>query len=107
MGIVILFMTKEKSKDLSNGYNNLWIFFEIILFVLVGSTLDLKYALNNALIAIIILVIGLLLRTSGVLLCLIKTNLTFKFKERMYIKLWQIFEEKLSIHLLYNFNKNN
>ena len=82
MGIVLLFKNKDKAKDISNGYNNLWVFFEIILFVLVGSTLDLKYALNNILIAIIILIIGLFFRTLGVLLCLIKTNLTFK--ERIF-----------------------
>lgn len=82
MGIVLLFTNKEKSKELSKGYNNLWTFFEIILFVLVGASIDFTYALNNGLIAIIILFVGLLFRCFGVLLCLIKTNLTFK--ERMF-----------------------
>ena len=82
VGILILFKNKEKAKELSNGYNNLWIFFEIILFVLVGATVDFSYAINNGLIAILILIIGLLFRTFGVLLCLIKTNLTFK--ERIF-----------------------
>jgi NhaP-type Na+/H+ or K+/H+ antiporter len=81
-GIVLLFRNKEKAKQLSDGYNNLWIFFEIILFVLVGATVDFSYAINNGLIAILILMIGLLFRTLGVLLCLIKTKLTFK--ERLF-----------------------
>ena len=81
-GIVLLFRNKEKAKELSDGYNNLWIFFEIILFVLVGATVDFSYAINNGLIAILILMIGLLFRTLGVLLCLIKTKLTFK--ERLF-----------------------
>ena len=81
-GIVLLFMNKEKAKQLSDGYNNLWIFFEIILFVLVGATVDFSYAINNGLMAILILIIGLLFRTLGVLLCLIKTKLTFK--ERLF-----------------------
>ena len=81
-GIVLLFRNKEKAKKLSDGYNNLWIFFEIILFVLVGATVDFSYAINNGLIAILILIIGLLFRTLGVLLCLIKTKLTFK--ERLF-----------------------
>ena len=81
-GIVLLFRNKEKAKQLSDGYNNLWIFFEIILFVLVGATVDFSYAINNGLIAILILIIGLLFRTLGVLLCLIKTKLTFK--ERLF-----------------------
>ena len=79
-GIVLLFRNKEKAKQLSDGYNNLWIFFEIILFVLVGATVDFSYAINNGLMAILILIIGLLFRTLGVLLCLIKTKLTFKEK---------------------------
>ena len=82
VGIVLLFRNKEKAKQLSDGYNNLWIFFEIILFVLVGATVDFSYAINNGLIAILILIIGLLFRTLGVLLCLIKTKLTFK--ERLF-----------------------
>lgn len=82
MGIVLLFMNKDKAKQISSGYNVLWLFFEIILFVLVGATVDYSYALNNGLIAILILIIGLLCRTIGVMLCLIKTNLTFK--ERLF-----------------------
>ena len=81
-GIVLLFRNKEKAKQLSDGYNNLWIFFEIILFVLVGATVDFSYAINNGLMDILILIIGLLFRTLGVLLCLIKTKLTFK--ERLF-----------------------
>lgn len=82
MGIIILFMTKDKAKDLSKGYNSLWLFFEIILFVLVGASVDFNYAINNSLIAIAILFIGLLFRMIGVLLFLIKTNLTLK--ERLF-----------------------
>ena len=67
MGIVLLFKNKEKAKELSNGYNNLWLFFEIVLFVLVGATVDFNYAINNWLIAIIILIVGLLFRTLGVI----------------------------------------
>lgn len=81
-GIVLLYKNKEKAKDLSDGYNNLWIFFEIILFVLVGATVDFSYAINNGIIAILILIIGLLFRTLGVLLCLLKTNL--KYKEKIF-----------------------
>lgn len=82
MGIVLLFKNKEKSKELSKCYNNLWIFFEIILFVLVGATVDFSYAINNCFIAIIILIVGIMFRMLGVLLCLIKTNLTLK--ERLF-----------------------
>lgn len=82
MGIIILFMNKDKSKDLSKGYNNLWLFFEILLFVLVGASVDFNYAIKNSLAALAILFIGLLFRMIGVLLCLIKTKLTLK--ERIF-----------------------
>ena len=82
MGVILLFKEPIKSKELSVGYNNLWIFFEIILFVLVGATVDFSYAVNNSLTAILILVVGLLFRTLGVLICLIKTNLNKK--ERLF-----------------------
>ena len=82
LGIVLLFKMKDNSKELNKGYNCLWIFFEIILFVLVGASIDIRYALNNVLPAVIIIVVGLVFRTSGVLLCLIKTKLNFK--ERIF-----------------------
>ena len=78
MGIVLLFKEPIKSKELSVGYNNMWLFFEIILFVLVGTTLDFSYAINNSLIAILVVFVGLIFRTLGVLLCLIKTELNSK-----------------------------
>ncbi len=80
MGMIILFKNKEKAVELSKGYNQLWLFFEIILFVLVGATIDISYAINNALLAIITLIIGLLFRVVGVLVSLIKTNLNKKEK---------------------------
>ena len=82
MGIVLLFKEPIKSKELSVGYNNMWLFFEIILFVLVGATLDFSYAINNSLMAILVLFVGLIFRTLGVLLCLIKTELNNK--ERLF-----------------------
>ena len=82
LGIVLLFKNKEKAKELSVGYNNLWVFFEIILFILVGATVDFSYAINNGLVALLILFVGLAFRTIGVLICLIKTNLSLK--ERIF-----------------------
>ncbi len=83
MGMVLLFRNHDKAKELSNGYNNLWLFFEIILFVLVGATVDLKYAADNSLMAILVILIGLSFRTIGVVLCLIKTELNLK--ERLFV----------------------
>ena len=83
VGIIVLFKNKEKAKELNTGYNNLWLFFEIILFVLVGASVDIKYALSNSLQAILVLLIGLSFRTLGVLLSILGTNLNKK--ERLFV----------------------
>ncbi len=81
--IFILFKNKDKSLMISNSYNNLWLFFEIILFVLVGAELNFKYALDNIFISLIIIIVGLIFRSIGVYLCLLKSSYTIK--ERIFI----------------------
>ena len=55
---------------------------EIILFVLVGATVDLKYATAAGPAAIILIVCVLIFRMAGVLCCLLKTRLNMK--ERLF-----------------------
>ena len=83
MAMVVLFKTKEKAKTISQGYDNLWLFFEIILFVLVGASLNFNYVFNNLWQGILIIVGGLIFRSIGVLICLIKTKLILK--ERIFV----------------------
>ncbi len=78
IGMIILTINKDKAKEISNNYNSIWTFFEILLFVLVGATIDFSYAIENSLMSVIVIIIGLSFRTIGVLLCLFKTNLNFK-----------------------------
>lgn len=80
MGMIVLFKIPNKAKELSKGYNNIWKFFEIILFVLVGATVDFTYIVESGGYGILVLIIGLLFRSFGVYLCLLKTGLTFKEK---------------------------
>lgn len=80
MAMIILFKQKDKAKKLAEGYNQLWKVFEIILFVLVGATLDLSYVKINFGLSLIVLFVGLCFRVIGVYLCLIATKLTFKEK---------------------------
>ncbi len=68
--------------DLSQKFGKLWIIAEIVLFVLIGATVDTSYIMKAGLGAIAMILIGLLIRSIGVLLCLIGTNLTFK--ERLF-----------------------
>lgn len=83
IGIVILFKNKENAKVLNESYNSLWSFFEIMLFVLVGISVDLNYAISSGFMPIILLIMGLLFRTIGVYLSLIFTK--YNFKEKLFI----------------------
>lgn len=70
---------------LSSKFNKLWVGAEILLFVLVGATVDLTYAVKAGMPAIILIVGVLLFRMFGVFLCLIGTKLNTK--ERIFCML--------------------
>lgn len=70
------------AKRLSSKFSKLWVGAEIFLFVLVGATVDIKYALIAGIAAVIVILLALLVRTSGVFLCLVKTPLNMK--ERLF-----------------------
>ncbi len=70
------------SKRLSKKFSKLWFGAEVLLFVLVGASLDLSYALQAGLLVFLLIVIGLLFRITGVFLSLVKTNLNRK--ERLF-----------------------
>ncbi len=66
------------SKRLSEKFGKLWLAAEVILFVLVGAAVDIRYTLEAGLSAILMIFIALVFRTIGVLLCTFKTNLSAK-----------------------------
>ena len=67
---------------LSEKFGKLWIAAEVILFVLVGAAVDIRYTLEAGIAAVIMIFAALIFRSIGVLLCLIKTPLSFK--ERLF-----------------------
>ncbi|MEG0958645.1 MAG: cation:proton antiporter [Erysipelotrichaceae bacterium] len=73
------------AKRLSSKYNKLWVASEILLFVLVGASVDLSYAFGVGIFAIVLVVGALLFRMVGVAMCLVKTELTKK--ERLFTML--------------------
>jgi len=83
--MVVLFKNRDEARKISAGYNKLWKVFEIILFVLVGATIDLSFALSNSGVAIVVLILGLLARTIGVYICLLGTKLNSK--EKLFVAL--------------------
>lgn len=68
--------------DLSNKFNDLWACASIILFVLVGYSVDVNFALAEGIKPVILLTFCLVFRSIGTFLCLIGSN--FNKKERLF-----------------------
>ena len=67
---------------LSEKFGKLWLAAEVILFVLVGAAVDIRYTLNAGIAAVLMILIALVFRSMGVALCLVRTPLTRK--ERLF-----------------------
>ena len=64
------------SRRLSEKLGKLWIAAEVMLFVLVGAAVDIRYTLGAGLGALALLAVSLTFRAAGVWLCLLGTALT-------------------------------
>ena len=82
MGIVIKQKYEILAVRLAVKYNKLWVAAEVFLFVLVGATVDLKYAVTAGAFAVLLVIGALCFRMIGVAICMIKTKLTKK--ERLF-----------------------
>lgn len=82
MGILIKAKYEVLAVRLSNKYNKLWLAAEIVLFVLVGATVNVKYAITAGIPVVIVILFALMIRMIGVFVCLIKTKLSKK--ERLF-----------------------
>lgn len=80
--IVQMRTRQEVSDDLSAKYGRLWLAAEVILFVLVGAAVDIRYTLEAGAMSILMIFIALILRSFGVWLCLIGTKLNSR--EKLY-----------------------
>ena len=80
MGILIKRKYQILATRLSTKYNKLWVAAEIILFVLVGATVDLQYVYSAGVFAVMLLCGALLFRMAGVWLCLLGSELTRREK---------------------------
>ena len=70
------------SKRLSEKFGKLWLAAEVILFVLVGAAVDIRYTLNAGIAAVLMILIALAFRSAGVFSCLFGTSMTWK--ERIF-----------------------
>lgn len=70
------------SKRLSEKFGKLWLAAEVILFVLVGAAVDIRYTMEAGLAAVVMIFTALLFRAVGVYICLLGTRLNLK--ERLF-----------------------
>ena len=73
-------MTDEVSARLSEKFGKLWIGAEVLLFVLVGAAVDIRYTFSAGFAAVLMIFIALAIRSIGVLISLVKTPLNKKEK---------------------------
>ena len=74
--------TAVVSRRLSEKLGKLWIAAELVLFVLVGAAVDVRYTLRAGAGAVLLIALALVIRSVGVCLCVAGTKLTKK--ERLF-----------------------
>lgn len=82
MGIMINRKYPVLAKRITGKFEKLWVIAEIMLFVLVGASVNIQYALNAGILTITLIILVLLFRMLGVFVCLLKTKITIK--ERVF-----------------------
>jgi len=80
IGFVIQDRYSVLGKRLSSKFNKIWVFAELMLFVLIGAEVNIYLAFDSGLIGLIIIMIGLSARSMGVLISLTGTGLNLKEK---------------------------
>lgn len=70
------------SKRLSEKFGKLWLAAEVVLFVLVGAAVDIRYTLMAGGAAVLMIAAALVFRAIGVSICLLGTGL--KKKEKLF-----------------------
>ena len=73
---------KEVTGRLSVKFGKLWLAAEVVLFVLVGAAVDIRYTMEAGLAAVGMILLALVFRSVGVALCLLGTELGKK--ERLF-----------------------
>lgn len=82
IGFVIIEKIPNVGKGLALKFNKIWIFAEVLLFVLVGAEVNVNVAINAGKMGILVILIGLLGRSIGVIISLLGTDLNWK--ERLF-----------------------
>lgn len=82
MGFIIVEKIPHVGKRLGAKFNKIWVFAEILLFVLVGAEVNVGVAIKAGKIGLFIILIGLVGRSIGVMISTLGTDLNWK--ERLF-----------------------
>jgi solute carrier family 9B (sodium/hydrogen exchanger), member 1/2 len=82
IGFVILEKREHMAHEISAKLGKIWIFAELILFAMVGAQVNVQVAVNASLAGAVLIAGGLVVRSLGVFLCLIGSDLTVR--ERLF-----------------------
>jgi len=80
IGFVILEKSEAIAHIISQKLKKLWMFAELLLFVLVGAQVNIQVAWKAGLAGILVITVGLLFRSVGTYISLFGTNLSVKEK---------------------------
>lgn len=80
IGIVLQKKRDAAARRLSEKYAKLWVAAELLLFVLVGATVNLRYAAASGVNAVVLIVVALVFRMVGVLVCVAGSGLSNREK---------------------------
>lgn len=80
--VIKLKSEKRVTAQLSEKFGKLWIAAEVVLFVLVGAAVDVRYTLTAGISAVLMIFAALAFRAVGVLICMLGTKLSAK--ERLF-----------------------
>ncbi len=78
IGFIILEKKEVVAKRLAVKYNKIWVFAEILLFVLIGSQVNINVALDAGLKGVFLILAGITVRSVGVFISTLGTELNFK-----------------------------
>ncbi len=82
IGFILLEKSEEAAHELSKKLGKVWIFAEILLFVLIGMAVDVNIVIEEGMKGLIIITIGLVFRSLGVFLATLFSKLNLK--ERLF-----------------------
>ncbi len=80
LGFTLLNKDRKIASELEGKLNKIWSFAQIFLFVLIGAEVNIKVAMEAGIIGIIVIVIGLIGRSIGVIIALRGSELNVKEK---------------------------